>query len=142
MVLKYNMNLNRGFSLVEIILVVVIISALAGMVFPRVAGRSEKAKIAVAKTDIEAHLATALKLYELDTGQFPTTDQGLMALLEKPETGPIPENWNGPYIEKEPLDPWGRLYVYLYPGEKRADYDLSSQGKNEKSEDDDITNWK
>ena len=135
-------HLKKGFSLVEILLVVVIIAALAAMVFPRFAGRSEQAKIAVAKTDIQVHLATALKLYELDTGQFPTSDQGLEALREKPTANPIPEAWNGPYIEKEPIDPWGRPYVYIYPGEKRADYDLYSKGKNEKSEDDDITNWK
>ncbi len=132
----------QGFTLVEIMLVVVIIAALAAMIVPRLTGRSEKAKVAVAKADIEANLATALKLYELDNGMFPTTSQGLAALMEKSSTSPMPTNWNGPYIEKEPLDPWGRHYVYTSPGSNRPDYDLSSKGKDDKKEEDDIVNWK
>ncbi len=132
----------QGFTLVEIMLVVIIIAALSAMVIPRLTGRSEQAKIVVAKADIEAHLATALKLYELDNGNFPTTSQGLKALLEKPMSNPLPENWNGPYIEKEPIDPWGRSYMYVSPGQHRSDYDLYSKGKDEKKEDDDIVNWK
>lgn len=133
---------SSGFTLIEIMLVVVIIAALAAMIVPRLTGRSEKAKIAVAKADIEANLATALKLYELDNGMFPTTSQGLGALMDKPGTSPTPTNWNGPYIEKEPLDPWGRKYIYVSPGSNRPDYDLSSKGKDDKKEDDDILNWK
>ena len=132
---------NRGFTLIEIMMVVIIIAALSAMVIPRLSGRSEQAKLAVAKSDIEAHLATALKLYELDNGNFPTTAQGLEALRVKPNTSPVPVSWNGPYIEKEPIDPWGRAYVYQSPGKHRPDFDLSSQGKDEKSADDDITNW-
>ncbi len=127
-----------GFTLVEIMLVVIIISALAAMVVPRLTGRSEQAKRAVAKADIEMHLATALKLYELDNGSFPTTSQGLEA-LRKPVGGG--SNWNGPYIEKAPIDPWGRPYVYKSPGTHRMDYDLYSKGKDESSDEDDIVNW-
>ncbi len=133
---------SAGFTLIEIMLVVIIIGALAAMVIPRLTGRSDQAKVTAAKADIEAHLATALKLYELDNGNFPTTSQGLEALLVKPSTNPAPTNWNGPYIEKKPLDPWGRPYVYSSPGDHRADYDLSSKGKNISKEDDDVTNWK
>ena len=131
----------EGFSLIEILLVVVILGALAAMVVPRLSGRSDQAKVSVAKSDIEANLATALKLYELDNGNFPTTSQGLDALLEKSGSSPIPANWNGPYIEKRPIDPWGNPYVYESPGSHRLDYDLSSQGKAAKSDEDDIVNW-
>ena len=130
-----------GFTLVEIMLVVIIIGALAAMIIPRLAGRGEEAKVKVAKSDIDANLATALRLYELDNGSFPTTSQGLDALRVKPNTNPLPENWNGPYIEKEALDPWGRPYVYVSPGEHRTDYDLSSKGKDGTSENGEISNW-
>jgi general secretion pathway protein G len=130
-----------GFTLVEIMLVVIIIGALAAMIIPRLAGRGEEAKVKVAKSDIDANLATALKLYELDNGSFPTTAQGLAALLVKPNTNPLPPNWNGPYVEKEPLDPWGRPYIYASPGEHRTDYDLSSKGKDATSDKDEISNW-
>jgi len=130
-----------GFTLIEIMLVVIIIAALAAMVVPRLSGRSEQAKVAVAKTDIDSLLPTALKLYELDNGFFPTTSQGLEALLIQPTTNPIPQNWNGPYIEKKPVDPWGRAYLYTSPGKHRVDYDLYSKGKDEKKDSDDIKNW-
>ena len=131
-----------GFTLIEIMLVVIIIGALSAMIIPRFTGRSDQAKAAAAKADIEAHLATALKLYELDNGNFPTSEQGLESLFKKPSSEPVPANWNGPYVEKKPIDPWGRPYVYFSPGEHRSDYDLSSEGKNPGKEDDDITNWK
>jgi len=130
-----------GFTLVEIMLVVIIIGALAAMIIPRLAGRGEQAKVRVAKSDIDANLATALRLYELDNGSYPTTTQGLEALMVKPNTNPIPENWNGPYVEKTPVDPWGHPYVYVSPGEHRTDYDLSSKGKDGTSTNGEISNW-
>ena len=130
-----------GFTLIEIMLVVIIIGALAAMVIPRLTGRSEQAKRVAAKADIESNLATALKLYELDNGNFPTTSQGLEALLKKPATSPSAPNWNGPYIEKKPIDPWGNPYEYRSPGENRPDYDLFSKGKDKSSDEDDVTNW-
>lgn len=134
-------NKNKGFTLIEIMLVVIIIAALSAMVIPRLGGRTEQAKIAIARSDIEAHIATALKLYELDNGYFPSTSQGLEALRTKPSTTPLPRNWRGPYIEREPVDPWGATYIYVSPGKHRSDYDLFSQGKDESLVDDDIVNW-
>ncbi len=135
------MKNKKAFTLIEILLVVVIIGALSSMVLPRLIGRSDQAKKTAAKVDIETNIATALKLYDLDNGNFPTTEQGLDALLAKPSTSPVPENWNGPYIERKPLDPWGRPYIYRAPGEHRPDYDLASLGKDGKESDDDIKNW-
>lgn len=131
----------KAFTLVEIMLVVIIIGALAAMIIPRLSGRSEQAKVSVAQADIQAQLATALKLYELDNGMFPTTGQGLAALTSKPSGDPQPKNWRGPYIEKEPIDPWGNPYVYVSPGAHRTDYDLSSKGKDASAAQDDINNW-
>lgn len=134
----------RGFSLIEIILVVVIIATLSAMVVPRLTGRSEQARLAAARADVEVNIPTALKLYELDNGYLPTTAQGLNALLQKPTTAPLPENWNGPYLEKLPVDPWGRPYQYQSPGTNRPhDYDLFSLGKdtNPDSTKDDVVNW-
>ena len=131
----------HGFTLIEIMLVVIIIAALSAMVIPRLVGRSEQAKVSVARSDIDSHLSTALKLYELDNGNFPTTSQGLAALRTKPSVSPVPRNWNGPYIEKDAIDPWGVPYIYLSPGKHRPDYDLYSKGKDAISDEDDITNW-
>src|SRR5271154_3896701 len=130
-----------GFTLVEIMLVVIIIGALAAMIIPRLSGRGEEAKMKVAKSDIDANLSTALKLYELDNGSYPTTEQGLVALRLKPNTNPLPENWNGPYVEKDPIDPWGHPYIYVSPGIHRTDYDLSSKGKDANSDKDEVSNW-
>jgi len=131
----------KGFTLNEIIFGVIILVAVLVMVIPRFMGRPEKTKISTARSDIEAHFATALKLYELDNGHFPSTQQGLVALRVLPTQKPVPQNWNGAYIEKEPIDPWGRPYVYLSPGKNRPDYDLSSNGKDKESNEDDIKNW-
>ena len=106
---------------------------------PRLTGRGEQARASAAKADIQSNIATGLKLYELDNGNFPATDEGLGALLNKPASG---SNWNGPYLEKKPIDPWGREYKYKCPGERRsADYDLYSLGKDGIESADDIRNW-
>ena len=130
---------NKGFTLIELMLVVIIIGALVAMVMPRLTGRGEQARMSAAKADIQANIATALKLYELDNGNFPSSDEGLNALLTKPASS---TNWNGPYLEKRPLDPWSREYKYKCPGEHRiADYDLYSLGKDGTESTDDIKNW-
>ena len=130
--------MKRGFTLIELMLVVIIIGALVAMVMPRLTGRGEQARIAAAKADIQVNIATALKLYELDNGDFPSTEEGLMALLDKPSSA---ANWNGPYLEKSPLDPWNREYKYKYPGEHRPDFDLYSLGRDGVESVDDVKNW-
>ncbi|MCX5696832.1 MAG: type II secretion system major pseudopilin GspG [Candidatus Omnitrophica bacterium] len=130
---------HKGFTLVELMLVVIIIGILVAMVVPRMAGRSEQARDAVAKADVDLNVATALKLYEIDNGAFPTTEEGLDALLAAPSSA---KNWKGPYLEKKPLDPWGKVYLYKSPGTHRPqDYDLSSLGKDGVESSDDIGNW-
>ena len=124
----------------ELMLVVVIIGILAGVVLPRLAGRRKIAEIAKAKSDISA-FGTALELYELDSGDFPTTDEGLDALISEPSSA---DNWNGPYLKKTkiPKDPWGNPYQYVYPGVNNPDYDLLSYGPNGiEGDDDDVVNW-
>jgi general secretion pathway protein G len=128
----------KGFTLIELLLVIIIIGALAAMVMPRLTGRSEQARSAAAKADIQANIATGLKLYELDNGGFPSTEEGLKALMSQSSGA---GNWNGPYLEKEPIDPWGRPYVYKSPGTHRVDYDLYSVGKDGVASDDDVNNW-
>lgn len=120
---------NRGFTLIEIMVVIVILTLLAVLVGPKIIGRSDDAKIADAKVQIR-NLETALKLYKLDSGVFPSTEQGLQALVTKPASGIIPKNYReGGYLESKnvPKDPWGNDYVYLSPGE-HSDYDLYSFG--------------
>lgn len=133
----------KGFTLIEILLVVVIIGSLTAMIVPRLTGRSEKAKESIAKADITINIPTALKLYELDNGILPTTEQGLEALVAKPVRPPLPVSWNGPYVENCDLfDPWGRLYIYKYPGSHGVDYDLYSLGRSGEDDDLNINNWK
>src|SRR6476646_4176407 len=116
-----------GFTLLELLVVVLIIGLLAGFVAPRYFNQVGKSEINVAKAQIDA-LEKALDQYRLDTGHYPTTELGLVSLVQKPQNEP---KWAGPYLRKEvPLDPWGKPYVYKMPGEKGADFDLLSYGKD------------
>jgi len=136
----------RGFTLIELMVVIVILGILAGLIVPRIMGRPEEARQAKARIQIES-IETALKLYKLDNGSYPTTEQGLQSLVEAPEVGELAESWReGGYLDKGriPKDPWGNEYIYLSPG-TQGDFDLISygadgepggEGKNK-----DITNW-
>ena len=108
------MRRSTGFTLVEIMVVVVILGILAVLIVPRVLGRSDEARQAAARHDI-ATIMQSLKLYRLDNGRYPTNDQGLQALVTKPTSAPAPSNWK-PYLDKLPKDPWGNTYQYLSPG--------------------------
>ena len=125
----------KAFTLVEILIVVIIIAALASMIVPKLTGRAEKAKISIARTDISSNLATALELYQLDNGSFP---RSLQSLIVNP--GGL-STWSGPYIKAQPLDPWGKTYQYRYPSLHGKDYDLYSLGPDGLPSSDDITNW-
>jgi len=122
-------NNERGFTLIELMVVIVILGILAGLIVPRIMGRPDEARRAKARIQIES-LETALKLYKLDNGNYPTTEQGLQALVEAPAVGSQAKNWRqGGYLEKGkvPKDPWDNDFVYLSPG-MHGDYDLSSRG--------------
>lgn len=134
----------RGFTLIEIMVVVVILGILAAMVAPKILSRPDQAKIAVARSDIET-ISQALELYRLDNGFYPSTDQGLEALVRKPSGGsPEPRHWNPDgYLKKAPVDPWGNAYLYLQPG-SHGKYDLYSLGPDGRGGEDQantIGNW-
>ena len=132
----------RGFTLIELMVVLVIIGVLAALVVPNVLDRADDARATAARTDVN-NLMQALKLYRLDNQRYPTTEQGLQALVKKPTTGPIPPNWR-PYLDKLPADPWGRPYQYLNPG-LHGEVDVFSYGADGQSggegKDADIGSW-
>jgi len=128
MMKKTGLNIN-GFSLIELMVVIVILGILAGLIMPKLMGRTDDAKIVKAQVDI-ASLDTALKLYKLDNGEYPTTEQGLKALIEPPDKDGGKGDWKkGGYLEKKalPKDPWGRDFIYLSPG-IHGEYDIISYG--------------
>jgi len=135
---------SRGFTLVEIMVVVVIIGILGALVVPKLLGRTGESRVTAAKVDI-ATMMQALKLYKLDNQRYPTTEQGLNALISKPTGGPAANGWKeGGYIEKLPKDPWGSAYQYLSPGVK-GEIDVFSYGADGQpggaGEDSDVGSW-
>ena len=136
-----------GFSLIELMVVMVILGLLAAALVPRIMDRPDEARVTKAKTDIRA-LQTALRFYKLDNGRYPTTEQGLQALVEEPDIPPEPRNYRGGgYLEAEniPADPWGNDYIYRAPGENDRDYEIISLGadgeEGGEEYDSDIHSW-
>ncbi|KPK35155.1 MAG: type II secretion system protein GspG [Betaproteobacteria bacterium SG8_40] len=133
---------NRGFTLVEVMVVVVILAVLAALIVPRVVGRTDEARAVAAKQDIAA-IMQSLKLYRIDNSRYPTNDQGLEALVSRPTQEPLPGNWKS-YLDKLPKDPWGRTYRYLNPG-VHGDVDVFSYGADGEpggtEADSDIGSW-
>lgn len=131
-----------GFTLIELMVVLVIIGVLAALIVPNVLDRTDDARATAARTDVH-NLMQALKLYKLDNQRYPTAEQGLAALVQRPSTPPVPGNWK-PYLEKLPSDPWGQPYQYLNPGIK-GEVDVMSFGADGKSggegKDADIGSW-
>lgn len=123
------MNKNGGFTLIEIMVVMVILGLLVAIVAPNILGRSDQARVTVAQTQM-SNIANALDLYRLDNGHYPSTQQGLQALVTKPSGSPEPRNWNPDgYLKNVPVDPWDNEYEYYSPG-KSAPYDLTSLGSD------------
>ncbi|SEM51895.1 type II secretion system protein G (GspG) [Syntrophus gentianae] len=137
---------NSGFTLIELMVVLVILGILAGLIVPRMMGRTEEAKQVKTKLQMDG-LEAALKLYKLDNGVYPSTEQGLQALVEAPKTGTLPKAWReGGYLEKKkvPVDGWGNAYVYIQPG-TNGEYDISSNGADGEpggeGKNKDLNNW-
>ena len=116
---------SRGFTLIEVMVVIVILGVLAALVVPKVMSRPDEARAVAARQDISA-IMQALKLYKLDNRRYPTGEQGLQALVAKPATAPVPDNWKS-YLDKLPVDPWGKPYQYVMPGPK-GEVDVMSFG--------------
>lgn len=133
----------RGFTLIEILVVVVILAILAAIVVPRVMERPAEARVTRVKQDIQG-IMTALNLYKLDNFRYPSSDQGLQALVTKPSTQPAAQNWKGPYLDRLPKDPWNQPYQFAHPGQ-HGDVDVYSFGSDGRAggEGDaaDIGNW-
>lgn len=146
--MKKRMNTfgDSGLTLIEVLVVIIVLGLLAGLVGPQIIGRVSESKTATARTQIEL-FSVALDNYRLDNGSYPTTEQGLQALREKPTQNPIPSNWSGPYLRKAvPLDPWGNPYIYLSPGDENpSSYDLVTLGRDGQpggeDEDSDVKSW-
>ncbi|MGB8546475.1 MAG: type II secretion system major pseudopilin GspG [Azonexus sp.] len=135
---------HSGFTLIEVMIVIVILGVLAALIVPKVMGRPDEARIAAAKQDIFT-IMQSLKLYKLDNRRYPTTEQGLVALVQKPSQAPLPQNWSaGGYLERLPNDPWGQPYQYLNPG-LHGEIDVMSFGADGQpggqGVDADIGNW-
>jgi general secretion pathway protein G len=141
-----NKNREAGFTLIELMVVIVILGLLAGLILPRFMGESDKAKQQTARTQMSI-LETALKMYKLDNGSYPTTEQGLKSLVEPPTSGNLPKSWRkGGYLEKGkvPKDPWKNEFIYVSPG-SHSDFDITSLGADGEAggedADKDINNW-
>lgn len=129
----------RGFTLIEVLVVIVVLGILAAIIVPRITGRLDEAKIEATKVQMKA-IRDALEQYRLDNGFYPTTEQGLRALVEKPTVPPIPPRWRQ-YMEKVPKDAWGRDFIYISPGVNHP-YELRSVGPDGKEDtQDDIDAW-
>jgi len=144
--IRQKKNIETGFTLIELMVVIIILGLLAAVAIPRFMGESDKAKVGTTKTQI-VMLETALKMYKLDNGSYPTTEQGLKALVEAPTVGNLPKNWRqGGYLEKGkvPKDSWKNDFVYICPG-SHSDFDLTSLGADGEPGgegfDKDINNW-
>ncbi len=131
---------NHGFTLIELLVVIIILGLLAGIVIPRVVGRVDEAKVDTTKVQLKA-IKGALDQFRLDNGFYPTTEQGIDALVKRPEIPPIPGRWR-PYLDKIPKDGWGRPFVYVVPGLGGRPYDLVSKGADDiEGTDDDLSLW-
>jgi general secretion pathway protein G len=134
-------NRRRGFTLIELLLVMVILVVLAGVVVTRFGNRTEQARDAAARTDIQA-IDTAIEAFQVDCQRYPTNEEGLGALVSAPAG--VQDKWRGPYLKRNdvPVDPWNRPYVYRYPGaHNTAGYDLLSMGADGREGGDDVDNW-
>jgi len=137
--------INQGFTLIEVMVVVVILSILAVLVVPKIMDNPDKARLLKVQQDIRA-IETALKLYKLDNYSYPSTDQGLEALITRTTIPPEPRQWKqGGYLDRVPIDPWEFTYNYLSPGVHHKDFDIYSQGADGQPEGTDINadigNW-